>query len=458
MSDKKLHNEEFDVIRADGNVLSGDSNKIKLKMTSYAIVMEVQEAFMQEEIKAQEDKQKELNKKLENDNLSFKEKRETKKELAELSEQINNLNDVYAKFSESRTRFMEIAKKALKLPEENLKQLAENGSIEIEEEKIDIDKEFEKAQNILMDAQDDDNIFTNVDTDAIKEEVDRAMNEKDKEVPEGYSNNGDFISQHITADTFDKSVRTAAEDIKEKVDKTINNEKQNEITKSDMADIFANARGLTDEESKTTKEEPKTESEDTKTERPTIEYDIPPIARETGEWTSKPTTDDNKSFTGFDNDKSIESFIKDLEDRNASLKAHGEELNSQLLDVKDERKKATKKHEQAIKERDDAKRRAEEAKKQIELLNSYKPKMDELRKANAEQEKLNNDKEDELRKENENLAEINTQTTALETEASAYDEETSKALEELKRLRAEFSGTGYSDNNDSPILGGGRTK
>ena len=221
MSEKKLDNAEYKVKRTDGNVLSGDSNKIKLKITSYAIIMEVQEAYMQEEIKeeikAQEEKQKELEQKLENDNLSFKEKREIKKELSFISEELNIRNEIYAEFSKSRKRFLELAKKALKLPEENLKQLGETGWLEIEGEKVNIDKEYEDIQNKLMDAQDNEIVFTNVDTDAIKEEVERAMGEKDKEVPSEYANNGDFISQHITADNFDESVHAAAEDIKEAV-------------------------------------------------------------------------------------------------------------------------------------------------------------------------------------------------------------------------------------------------
>lgn len=461
MSEKKLDNAEYKVKRTDGNVLSGDSNKIKLKITSYAIIMEVQEAYMQEEIKeeikAQEEKQKELEQKLENDNLSFKEKREIKKELSFISEELNIRNEIYAEFSKSRKRFLELAKKALKLPEENLKQLGETGWLEIEGEKVNIDKEYEDIQNKLMDAQDNEIVFTNVDTDAIKEEVERAMGEKDKEVPSEYANNGDFISQHITADNFDESVHAAAEDIKEAVD----DKKTEEITDKDLDDLFENVRALSTEEPKATKEEPTIEfnpfkPKDTKTESPTIDFNVPPIASETGEWTIPQPTNDNKSFAGFDNDKSIESFIKGLEDRNASLKSHGEELNSKISEVKAERTEATNKQEQAKREREEAKKRKDEVKRQIELFNSYKPKMDELRKANEEQEKLNSDKEAELKKENEALAAINSETTTIETETAAYDEETSKALEELKKLRAEFAGTGY-DSGDTQMTSGGRT-
>ena len=287
MSEEKLHNEEFDIKRVDGNVLSGDSNKIKLKITSYAVILEVQEAFMQEEIKAQEDKQAELEQKLENNNLSFKEKIETKKKLVELSKQINNLKDVFEQFSDSRTRFMEIAKKALKLPEENLKQLAENGSIKIEGEKIDIDKEFEKAQNVLMDAQDTDNVFTNVDSEAIKEEVNRAMMERED-------------TNDINVENIDSKINNIAKETKEKVDNVITNR----IGVDDALDLLNN------EEQKILipdVEKPVESRKDNPSISPTIDFDVPPISGEMGEWTTQPTTDDKDEEvrTPAENNESI---------------------------------------------------------------------------------------------------------------------------------------------------------
>ena len=454
----KLHTDEYDVKRTDGNVLSGDSNKIKLKITSYAVILEVQEAYMQEEIAAKEQEKENLEQQLENEDLSRKEKREKKKNLSLLNAELDILNDVFHEFSESRKRFMEIAKKALKLPEENLKQLAENGWLEIDDKKVNIDTEYEKIQNKLMDVQDDENVFTNVDTDAIKEAVDQAMNGKSEDLPEGYKNDGDYIVENITSGNFENVISNAAEEIKD----TFDGQNPNRLTEKDVVGIFENAGTVPSEDPEIENEEAETEfkpfePENTNTESPTIEFNVPHIAGETGEWTLvQQPTNENQTFTGFDSDKSIESFIKGLEDRNASLKAHGEELNSKISDVKSEQTKAAEKQKQAKKECEAAKKRAEDTKRQIELLNTYRPKMDELRKANEEQEKLNSAKEEELRKENEALAAINSETTAIETETASYDEEASQSLEELKRLRAEFAGTGY-DSGDTQMTSGGRT-
>ena len=460
---EKLHNEEFDVKRVDGNVLSGDSNKIKLKITSYAVILEVQETYMQEEIAAKEQERKDLEQKLESEELSRKEKREIKKDLSLLNGELDILNDVFLEFSESRKRFMEIAKKALKLPEENLKELAETGWLEIEDKKVNIDTEYENIQNKLMDAQDEENVFTSVDTDAIREAVDQTMsiNELEEE-SENYKDVGDYISQNVTSDIFDDLVSVTAGKVKRVVDY----KKANELTEEDVAGIFANASTVLSEEPETKDEETTNgfrifgSGDERTTERPPLRIDIPSSASETSEWKVQPTNDDNKTFEGFDKDKSIEELVQTLEKRNESLKTHGEELNSKLSDVKGEQTEATRKKEQAIKAREEAKKRADDVKRQIELFNSYKPKMDELRKANEEQEKLNSDKEEELRKENEALAAINSETTTIETETDAYNEETSKALEELKKLRAEFAGTGYPSSGDFPLLGveGGRKK
>ena len=290
---EKLHNEEFDVKRVDGSALSGDSNKIKLKITSYAVILEVQEAYMKEEIAAKEQDKKDLEQKLESEELSRKDKREIKKDLSLLNAELDILNDVFLEFSESRKRFMEIAKKALKLPEENLKELGETGWLEMESKKVNIDTEYENIQNKLIDAQDDENVFTSVDTDAIKEAVEKAMNEKSEDLPEEYKNDGDFIAENITSDNFDDAISSATENIKDVVDE----KKTDELTEEDARDIFANAGTVASENPKIKEEENATPDfslfgqEEIIPETHTIEFENPPIAVETSEWAAEPATE-----------------------------------------------------------------------------------------------------------------------------------------------------------------------
>ncbi len=446
---EKLDNEEFRVVGLDNlEVIKGDANKLKLLITSYATIMEVQDAYIQKDLDEKKNKQQELEEKVASGNLEKNELKAAKKDLSLLKQEIRSLEDAYREFSEARQRFLALAKKALKLPKENFEQLAQDGWIKIEDENkkqevIDLQRLAEAQENVqsaLIDEKDND-IFSSVDSNLIKEEVEKMMN-RDITSSKNY---GDTVARNIDADNFDETVSEIAEDIKNEVDER----KANEVTPDLMKDLFI-------KQEKPTSEHEQDEKSDTP-DSPTIDFNIPSIAGKTGEWTpvQPPATNENKSFEGFDGDTSIENFIKDLEDRNERLKSHGEELNSKISNVKEEQTKAAEKQEQAKKEREAAKKRAEDTKRQIELLNTYRPKMDELRKANEEQEKLNSAKEAELQKENETLATINSETTAIETETAAYDEEASQSLEELRRLRAEFAGTGY-DSGDTQMTSGGR--
>lgn len=446
---EKLDNEEFRVVGLDNlEVIKGDANKLKLLITSYATIMEVQDAYIQKDLDEKKNKQQELEEKVASGNLEKNELKAAKKDLSLLKQEVRSLEDAYREFSEARQRFLALAKKALKLPKENFEQLAQDGWIKIEDENkkqevIDLQRLAEAQENVqsaLIDEKDND-IFSSVDSNLIKEEVEKMMN-RDITSSKNY---GDTVARNIDADNFDETVSEIAEDIKNEVDER----KANEVTPDLMKDLFI-------KQEKPTSEHEQDEKSDTP-DSPTIDFNIPSIAGKTGEWTpvQPPATNENKSFEGFDGDTSIENFIKDLEDRNERLKSHGEELNSKISNVKEEQTKAAEKQEQAKREREEAKKRKDEVKRQIELFNSYKPKMDELRKANEEQEKLNSDKEAELKKENEALATINSETTAIETETAAYDEEASQSLEELRRLRAEFAGTGY-DSGDTQMTSGGR--
>ena len=106
--DEKLNNEDFVVKRVDGNVLDGDSNKIKLKMVSFATVMEVQEEFIERELKSMD---AEISAMVRNGGDD-----------KQIDEAINahlDFVDIRDDFLKSKKRFISMAKKALKLPERN---------------------------------------------------------------------------------------------------------------------------------------------------------------------------------------------------------------------------------------------------------------------------------------------------------------------------------------------------
>lgn len=443
--EEKQNNEEFKVISMDPEVIKGDANKLKLLITSYAAIMEVQDAYMQEEIEAKEEEAKRVEAQIASGKLTESGVESKKEELAALADQIETLSEVYAEFSKSRTRFMDLAKKALRLPSANFEQLAEKGYTQISGDKIELSSlasSYETAQKTLTDEENKD-VFSSIDKEGIKKEIERVINESEYMVDEETEEKNSAKDYIIGTEDFDETVSELANFVKSNIDDK-NNKELNEAGSEIFEEALKAAKTKDDTEEKKPSEEVGTQ---TNIIPITVSFGGEYAATHEGNWAEDPID--------FGDDKSIESFIEALKNENESLKAHGEELSSRISDVKEEQTKAAEKQEQAKKELEAAKKRAKDTKRQIELLNTYRPRMDELRKANKEQEKLNRAKEAELKKENETLATINSETTAIETEKVAYDEEASQSLEELKRLRAEFAGTGY-DNGDTQMTSGGR--
>ncbi len=409
MSEKKLDNEEFRVVGLnDLEVIKGDANKLKLLITSYATIMEVQDAYIQKELDEKKNKQQELEEKVASGNLEKNELKDAEKDLSLLKQEVRSLEDAYREFSEARQRFLALAKKALKLPKENFEQLAKDGWTEIEDtdkkkEVIDLQelsKAQEDAQNAITDAKYND-IFSSVDSNLIKEEVEKMMN-RDITSSRKY---GDTVARNIDADNFDENVSEIAEDIKNEVDK----KKRQEIKDDNVDDIINEAKTLV-------------------AESPTIEFNVPPIASETGEWTPvhPPVTDENKSFEGFDGDTSIADYISKLEEETQEIKASREK-------TKDEKEQALQETTEAEKARDKAKAKSEKTRNDVEEFKKYMPRIKEAQEAKRKEEEA-------LKTEMAELASINLKKTALETEIAEYDEETRKSLEELREIKAILNG------------------
>lgn len=425
MSEKKLDNEEFRVVGLDNlEVIKGDANKLKLLITSYATIMEVQDAYIQKELDEKKNKQQELEEKVASGNLERNELKDAKKDLSLLKQEVRSLEDAYREFSEARQRFLALAKKALKLPKENFEQLAKDGWIEIEDidkkkEVIDLQelsKAQEDAQNAITDEKDND-IFSSVDSNLIKEEVEKMMN-RDITSSKNY---GDTVARNIDADNFDETVSEIAEDIKNEVDER----KANEVTPNHMKDLFTKQEEIKQEKPTS---EPEQDEKANTPDSPTIAFNIPSIAGETGEWTpvQPPATNENKSFEGFDSDTSIADYISKLEEETQEIKASREK-------TKDEKEQALQETTEAEKARDKAKAKSEKTRNDVEEFKKYMPRIKEAQEAKRKEEEA-------LKTEMAELASINLKKTALETEIAEYDEETRKSLEELREIKAILNG------------------
>ena len=239
----KFNNDEWRIIGINDEVLSGDSNKIKLKMVSYAVIMEVQEAYMKQEISEKEEEAKKLKEKMAASKLDKSEKREILSNIKKLNTELKSMYDTLLKFSEARIRFNDIARRALRLPEENFKHLVNDGWIEIEgndneKEKISLEEmqsSLDSAQNAMVNKAGDD-IFSSVDTEAIRQAVEETMNEPFKDNKTyGEALVGELSKDSAKDSVFDDAIKDVGKVVKGEVEKA----KEDEIKPVDTDSIFA---------------------------------------------------------------------------------------------------------------------------------------------------------------------------------------------------------------------------
>lgn len=208
---EKLDNEEFRVERIDGNVLKGDANKLKLLLASNAAIMEVQAAYIEEEIRQAEEERSHLEAQLEMSDGNNVE--DINMKMAELDVNINIMEESQIKFHYAHNRFLSLAKRALSLPDKNFQKLVANGYYK----KVSLEKiqsSIDEAQAAL--SNEENNIFSSVDTDAIKQEVEDIFNKQSEKDNKSVASS---IVNDINSDTFNDDIEELAQEVKNKLDK-----------------------------------------------------------------------------------------------------------------------------------------------------------------------------------------------------------------------------------------------
>ena len=508
--DEKLNNEDFVVKRVDGTAtLETDANKIKLKMVSFAAVMDVKAEFMLRE------KHKMFNNVVSQHNADSKPFYEQIK-VAKQDEDYNNVTEDIYNFGRAKKRFTQVAKKALKLPEENREELASKGVTEYNGEKVSMEDINSAANETDKYA----NAFANIDSEAIKKEVENVINSQ-----------GDYIAENVNADNFEGTVKIASDEVIKNIDEkqsekaTSNDadatktEEDTKITKDDLANIFANPDlvktddGMVDNQPDSSKEkeepvekeetsmfsnaEPAVEGtvEETKVEEkgiadntysmstennplftqqdafmpyndsdifknatfaPAIGMNDEPVKEEEVKTTDENTSKvEDSSAIDFGNDKSMQELLESLQKSNQELESRSQELTSSISSAKSQVDVATKAKTEAERERDAAKEKAEEAKRQVDLFKSYMPKIQDERRLQAERKKTIQGQEEELQKTKDELASINNATDVYKKDTDRFNEDYANYLEELRKLRSSL--TGDSDSFDVD-LGKGRSR
>lgn len=471
--EEKQNNEEFKVISMDPEVIKGDANKLKLLITSYAAIMEVQDAYMQEEIEAKKEA-KRAEAQIASGNLTEAEVKSANEELATLTDQIRGLKEVYNKFSKSRTRFMDLAKKALRLPSANFEQLAEKGYTTISDEKIELsslESSYETAQKTLTDEENVD-VFSNINNEDIKKEIERVINEDvvtdDKTGEEkAYK---DYIPNEVDSDKFDEVATKLATDAKKNIDIVKVGRKifNDALTPADAAK--SNDK-ITAEEAQTDHEDEQEYDEEVDTQTNiipiTVSFGDEDAATYEGNWAESDMTKDdqeqeasNRHYTtlrqtGQNTEKTVDfngdtAFQQFLASRQEGLNEKSSAISSLRTEVDTLEQTAKDKKERLA----EATRKSEQDAADMEIMAKQ---LEELKRLDEEENKLSS----EETKLNDRKSELNSEISGYDEQIDVIEKQNAANLEKYKAMQEEINKyiKGKTPDDDGQYGGaGGRRK
>lgn len=418
-----IHNDDYDVKLIDGaatnsnDPIKGNYNKIKLKILTRAVMLEVQEAYMKEEMEQVKDSLKEAKKSQEK--TTGKEKREARNKILVLKTELNDLKVVYDEYIRSHKRFTDIAKKALSLPDENyeemkvsIKELEDEGlnwinvdetskKVELNTENIvnDITSPYKDAHTTLEKAQ-EEGIFSSIDSAAIKEEIDKFMNSKVDSEGEKKSL-ADVATKKLTSDNFENLTKEISDNV-------------NQVKMDDVNSLLNSSGTLNN-----------SEKEDTIVKINDI------LGIQEGEWITHKKTDTTDSIP-FDGDTSFKQFLTSRQEEidRKSIEVNELESNVGELEKTADDKKAI------LEEETNKSKNAEADMALIEQQLEELKRLDEEEKRLSAQESELNEKQQKL---NDEISEYDEKIGMIQQQNAAKLERYKAMQEEIKKYLGKYS-------------------
>ncbi len=445
--DNRQNNQDFTLVSAPGQSLSGNANKIKLKMVSYAAILEVQATFMEEEgLKKQEEWSKNIE-----EVKSVGTREDIKDALirsAKLSKELTDMQVALEELEDYNAKFMDMAKKALKLPNANLEELVATGKTTLDgkvvtkediskdidiSSVVNLDNAVEKGESVLK-TPDNKSIFSDIDSDEIRRQVEEVIN-SDEKVKDGLTFT-DYVDQKVNDDkTFDTAVSFLAGESKDELDDKIANP---EFEADDLKNIF-------DEEPEKTVVK----------EQPTQEVKVEPIdifeSASAAFVEPDEENEDNLSTsdsTSFDDDKSMEEFIASLNAAKDESKVRLQDSKNRNAELNNTKRGLDEEIGKADTSLEEAKRRKSLAEKRKKYFGAIMPEIKELNSQTEEQNKANALVEREIAERQERLDSTNSQIANYNNEAEALEREVEEMIKAMKN----------SNDSYGEIGGSGRTK
>lgn len=228
---EKLDNEEFKIVRVSGDVIGKNSNKLKLQLASRVAFLDIMKVFMEEELDRKEDEVVDTKASIASGELSKKEKARLIDKLKKYNNDFDVLSNNYDEFVNKYSRMYDVAKKLLALPQANLDELMSVGTLDLSGDNIS----YSEINNTFAEATDKASVFSNVDKDAIKKEVEKVLNvpvtdDKNKEKV-SFAEYAESNLNPSNFDSFNKTITSTAK-------KNLDNLKNSEVTATDVKDAF----------------------------------------------------------------------------------------------------------------------------------------------------------------------------------------------------------------------------
>lgn len=428
-------NDDFELKQSPENTYAGDANKIKLKVATYATILEVEHAYLEEK---RNELAEQISENAVDKNASEEEKNKSIEKIQELSKELIEVNSTLKNFMEKREKFLDIAKKALRLPESNLNELEKNGRTVFEGETIvkdtlenKLDISFKETQKPLVNEENNESVFSSINPTVIREEVEKAIysNEKDED---GLTK-ADYIDKNLTDKNIVSETAYAAENIKEELSEPIS-----ESTLNSMFDAEGTVEAeFTPQEDKNnnSEEKPIEVSDDYFTH-----FDIPE------QTTSKQQP---QSFSGFDDDKDMEEFIASLNAEKESTKARLQDSKAKNIELNNTKEGLDEELDKADNSLEAAMKRKEKAAKRKKYFEAIMPEVQELKAQEEEQNKANALVEQQIAEKQAKLDSTNNQISNYNKEAEDLEKEVENMIKAMKNP---------DDSDYGQMSGSGRTK
>ena len=420
--DNRQNNQDFTLVSAPGQSLSGNANKIKLKMVSYAAILEVQAAFMEEEVlKKQEEWSKNTEKV-----KSVGPREEIKDALIRSAKLSKELTDMQVALEE----LVATGKTTLDgkvVTKEDISKDIDISSV------VNLDNAVEKGESVLK-TPDNKSIFSDIDSDEIRRQVEEVIN-SDEKVKDGLTFT-DYVDQKVNDDkTFDTAVSFLAGESKDELDDKIANP---EFEADDLKNMF-------DEEP----EKPVVK------EQPTQEVKVEPIDIFENDSATFVEPDEEKEdnlstsdSTSFDDDKSMEEFIASLNAAKDESKVRLQDSKNRNAELNNTKRGLDEEIGKADTSLEEAKRRKSLAEKRKKYFGAIMPEIKELNSQTEEQNKANALVEREIAERQERLDSTNSQIANYNNEAEALEREVEEMIKAMKN----------SNDSYGEMGGSGRTK